>query len=117
MAKNLKDYEVLLMNTSLLGFDVNYYSKRYSIVFNKDMFKQYLTSLPPRANNKGMAAFLYFLLTIMDSSAEEKFRTCWFPDNSTMREFKQVCVEEIKVLEEKSIVVLYLIYRYLRIHY
>lgn len=39
-AKNLKDYEVLIMNTSLLGLDTNYYFKRYSIVFNKDMFKQ-----------------------------------------------------------------------------
>lgn len=51
-----------------------------------------------------MAVFLHFLLTIMDPSVEEKFRTCWFPDNSTMREFKQVCCEEIAVLEEKAVV-------------
>ena len=39
-ARNLKDYEVLLMNTTLLGFDPAYFSKAYGIVFSKDMFKQ-----------------------------------------------------------------------------
>lgn len=38
----MKNYEVLLMNATLLGFDAVYYSKRYGIIFSKEMFNQWL---------------------------------------------------------------------------
>ena len=102
--RNLKDYEVLLMNATLLGFDAVYYSKQYGIIFSKEMFKQYFQYTKYRANNKGMAAFLYFLLISINDELKFGFKSCWFPDTSTIKEFKELCVDEIRVLENKHIV-------------
>jgi len=51
-----------------------------------------------------MAAFMHCLLTAIDPELKSSFLTCWFPDNTTLREFKEICCSAIKTLENKHIV-------------
>ncbi len=56
-----------------------------------------------------MATFIYFFVTLINPESKSSFITCWFPDSSSIREFKQIACDELKSLEVRHVVLLSLL--------
>ena len=58
-----------------------------------------------KANQKGMAIILYFIMTTIDPEFKAKYAVCWFPYTlAEMKEFKTVTLQLFAELQEWKVV-------------
>ena len=77
----LQDDEVFFQNINLLGFDKDAQEKDFKIPIQRNMFN--------KANQKGLAVLLYFVLCSMNPEFKGRYAMWWFPYSmSDMKEFK-----------------------------